>query len=29
MKIAFTMDDLPLWPQSYPPPGYSAEGIVK
>ena len=28
MKIAFTMDDLPLWPQSYPPAGYSAEGIV-
>jgi len=28
MKIAFTMDDLPLWPQSYPPSGYSAEGIV-
>ncbi|MDB4112293.1 polysaccharide deacetylase family protein [Yoonia sp.] len=23
------MDDLPLWPQSYPPAGYSAEGIVK
>jgi hypothetical protein len=29
LKIAFTMDDLPLWPQSYPPAGYSAEGIVK
>ena len=29
MRIAFTMDDLPLWPQSYPPPGYSVEGIVK
>lgn len=28
MKIAFTMDDLPLWPQSYPPPGHSPEGIV-
>lgn len=23
------MDDLPLWPQSYPPKGYTAEGIVK
>ncbi len=29
MKIAFTVDDLPLWPQSYPPAGYTAEGIVK
>lgn len=29
MRIAFTMDDLPLWPQSFPPPGYSVEGIVK
>jgi hypothetical protein len=29
MKIAFTMDDLPLWPQSYPPPGYTAQGIVQ
>jgi hypothetical protein len=29
LKIAFTMDDLPLWPQSYPPQGYTAEGIVK
>lgn len=28
MKIAFTMDDLPLWPMSYPPVGYTAEGIV-
>ncbi|AXI48272.1 hypothetical protein C1J03_21115 [Sulfitobacter sp. SK012] len=28
MKIAFTMDDLPLWPVSYPPAGYTAEGIV-
>ena len=23
------MDDLPLWPQSYPPAGYTAAGIVK
>lgn len=29
MKIAFTMDDLPLWPQSHPPKGYTAEGIVR
>ena len=29
MKIAFTMDDLPLWPQSYPPQGYTADGIVR
>jgi peptidoglycan/xylan/chitin deacetylase (PgdA/CDA1 family) len=28
MKVAFTMDDLPLWPESYPPKGYTAEGIV-
>lgn len=28
MKVAFTMDDLPLWPQSYPPKGYTAKGIV-
>ncbi|WP_323772194.1 polysaccharide deacetylase family protein [Antarctobacter sp.] len=28
MMIAFTMDDLPLWPQSYPPVGYTAAGIV-
>jgi peptidoglycan/xylan/chitin deacetylase (PgdA/CDA1 family) len=29
MKIAFTIDDLPLWPMSYPPAGYTAEGIVR
>jgi peptidoglycan/xylan/chitin deacetylase (PgdA/CDA1 family) len=29
MRIAFTMDDLPLWPMSYPPLGYTAEGIVR
>jgi peptidoglycan/xylan/chitin deacetylase (PgdA/CDA1 family) len=29
MKVAFTMDDLPLWPQSYPPKGYTADGIVR
>lgn len=28
MRLAFTLDDLPLWPQSYPPAGYPAEGIV-
>lgn len=28
MKVAFTMDDLPLWPMSYPPPGYTAAGTV-
>lgn len=28
VRIAFTIDDLPLWPQSYPPVGYTAEGIV-
>jgi len=28
MKVAFTMDDLPLWPMSWPPKGYTPEGIV-
>lgn len=28
MRVAFTMDDLPLWPQSYPPEGCAAAGIV-
>jgi len=28
MKVAFTMDDLPLWPMSYPPEGFTAAGIV-
>ena len=28
MKTAFTFDDLPLWPQAYPPGGYTAAGIV-
>ena len=28
MKMAFTIDDLPLWPNSYPPEGYTAAGIV-
>jgi peptidoglycan-N-acetylglucosamine deacetylase len=28
MKAAFTIDDLPLWPQAYPPEGYTAGGIV-
>lgn len=28
MKLVFTMDDLPLWPQSDPPPGFTAAGIV-
>jgi len=28
MKLAFTIDDLPLWPNSYPPEGYTAAGIV-
>lgn len=29
MKRAFTIDDLPLWPMSYPPEGYTAAGIVE
>lgn len=29
MKIAFTLDDLPLWPMSYPPAGYTVAGIAK
>ncbi|UWQ19150.1 polysaccharide deacetylase family protein [Jannaschia sp. M317] len=28
MDIAFTLDDLPLWPQSDPPAGVTAAGIV-
>jgi peptidoglycan-N-acetylglucosamine deacetylase len=28
MNYAFTLDDLPLWPMSYPPARYSAGGIV-
>lgn len=28
VKVAFTIDDLPLWPNSYPPEGYTAAGIV-
>jgi hypothetical protein len=28
MQLAFTMDDLPLWPQSDPPHGFTAKGIV-
>lgn len=29
MKIAFTIDDLPRWPHSELPDGYTAEGIVE
>lgn len=29
MKAAFTLDDLPLWPNSYPPENYTAAGIVE
>jgi hypothetical protein len=29
MNYAFTLDDLPLWPMSYPPLNYTAEGIVE
>lgn len=28
MKIDFTLDDLALWPMSYPPAGYMAAGIA-
>jgi hypothetical protein len=28
-RAAFTSDDLPLWPNSYPPEGYTPEGIVE
>lgn len=28
MKVTFTLDDLPLWPMSYPPEGYTVGGIV-
>lgn len=29
MKMAFTLDDLPLWPMSYPPAGYTVAGMVE
>ncbi|MEM7190421.1 MAG: polysaccharide deacetylase family protein [Pseudomonadota bacterium] len=28
MKLALTFDDLPVWPMSWPPAGYSPEGIA-
>jgi hypothetical protein len=28
LQLAFTMDDLPLWPQADPPAGHTASGIV-
>ncbi len=28
MQVAFTLDDLPLWPMSYPPDGYTVAGII-
>ncbi|SFO66287.1 Polysaccharide deacetylase [Mesorhizobium sp. NFR06] len=29
MRVAMTIDDLPLWPQSYPPEGYTAALIMQ
>ena len=29
LKIAFTLDDLPLWPMSWPPAGYTPQGIAR
>jgi peptidoglycan-N-acetylglucosamine deacetylase len=28
MRVAFTLDDLPQWPMSYPPDPYTTDGIV-
>jgi peptidoglycan-N-acetylglucosamine deacetylase len=29
MRVAFTLDDIPLWPRSHPPDGYSAASIMR
>ena len=29
MKMALTLDDLPLWPMSYPPADYTVAGMVE
>jgi hypothetical protein len=29
MRVAFTLDDIPLWPRSHPPNGYSVASIMK
>ena len=29
MRVAMTVDDLPLWPHSYPPAGYTAASIMQ
>jgi hypothetical protein len=29
MRVAFTLDDIPLWPRSHPPYGYSVASIVQ
>jgi peptidoglycan-N-acetylglucosamine deacetylase len=29
MRVAFTLDDIPLWPRSYPPAGYSIASIMQ
>jgi hypothetical protein len=29
MRVAFTLDDIPLWPRSHPPDGYSVASIIQ
>jgi hypothetical protein len=29
MRVAFTIDDIPLWPRSHPPGGYSVASIMQ
>lgn len=29
MRVAFTLDDIPLWPRSHPPDGYSVASIMQ
>jgi len=29
MRVAFTLDDIPLWPRSYPPPGFTIASIMQ
>src|ERR1700722_1458782 len=29
MRVAFTLDDIPLWPRAYPPEGYSVASIMQ
>jgi hypothetical protein len=29
VRVAFTLDDIPLWPRSYPPAGYTIASIMQ